>query len=94
MIRNDTRNAETGTTTTEVIDLDAGTAWLEVDGEIVGTRREITQAEREMWADSQPTDAERVAALEAQNATLIADLSIATTLAQVRAAATKAVESI
>ena len=39
-----------------------------------------------------PSDAERVAALEAQNAALIADLSKATTLAQVRAAAVKAAD--
>lgn len=39
-----------------------------------------------------PSDAARVAALEAQNAALIVDLSKATTLAQVRAAAVKAAD--
>ena len=39
-----------------------------------------------------PTDADRVAALEAQNAALLAALSKATTLAQIRAAATKAAD--
>lgn len=39
------------------------------------------------------SDAERVAALEAQNAALLADLAKATTLAQVRAAAVNAAES-
>lgn len=40
-----------------------------------------------------PSATERVAALEARHATLIADLAKATTLAQVRAAAAKAAES-
>jgi hypothetical protein len=39
------------------------------------------------------SDAERVAALEAQNAALLADLAKATTLAAVRAAAVKAAEA-
>lgn len=38
------------------------------------------------------SDADRLAALEAQNADLLADLAKATTLAQVRAAATKAAD--
>lgn len=41
----------------------------------------------------EPTDVDRLAALEAQNAELLAALAKATTLAQVRAAATKAAEA-
>lgn len=37
--------------------------------------------------DPEPTDSDRLAALEAQNAALVAALAKATTLAQVRAAA-------
>ena len=53
----------------------------------------VTWTKRDRTADEMaPPEPDRVAALEAQNAALIADLSKATTLAQVRAAATKAAD--
>lgn len=72
----------------EVIDLDAGTVTIERDGKTVGSRP-ITAEEAAWFAPTPPeaTDSERVAALEAQNAALLAALATATTLAQIRAAA-------
>ena len=60
----------------------------EIDGTwtVTWTKRDLTPDEMA------PPAPDRVAVLEAQNAALIADLSKATTLAQVRAAATKAAD--
>ena len=53
---------------------------------VVWTMRDLTAGEMA------PPAPDRVAVLEAQNAALLADLAKATTLAQVRAAATKAAD--
>ena len=70
----------------EVAWLDDGTVQFYEHGELVESRRQ-TEVEAARFAP--PTDLadERVAALEAQNAALLAALSKATTLAQIRAAA-------
>jgi hypothetical protein len=53
----------------------------------------VTWTKRDLTADEMaPPEPDRVAVLEAQNAALLADLSKATTLAQIRAAATKAAD--
>ena len=53
----------------------------------------VTWTKRDLTADEMaPPEPDRVAVLEAQNAALLADLAKATTLAQVRAAATKAAD--
>lgn len=57
------------------------------------TAEEVAEAEaREQvpMPEPAPSDADRIAALEQQNAELLAKLATATTLAQVRAAATAA----
>lgn len=71
----------------EVAWLDDGTVRVFESGVLVESR---TQTEVEAARFASPTDLAdgRVAALEAQNAALLAALSKATTLAQIRAAAT------
>lgn len=64
-----------------------GTVTVEENGKVVESRRQ-TDEEAARFAPAPPSDADRVAALEAQNAALLAALSKATTLAQIRAAAT------
>lgn len=73
----------------EVIDLDAGTVTIEKNGKVSGTRP-LTADEAAMYAPSPPPVDDRLSALEATNAALLADLAKATTLAAVRAAAAKA----
>jgi len=60
-----------------VVDLDAGTITFEVDGKVVESRQ-LTDDEVAL---------DRIATLEATNADLLAALSKATSLAQIRAAA-------
>lgn len=69
----------------EVVDLDAGTVAYEIDGKVVESRQ-LTGAEIAAYTPPE--------AAPDPLATLIADLSKATTLAQVRAAAVKAAESV
>ncbi len=64
----------------EVIDLDAGTVAYEVDGKVVESRQ-LTAEEAARFAPPPPSADERLA-------DLLAALSKATTLAQIRAAAT------
>ena len=71
----------------EVAWLDDGTVEFYEHGELVESRRQ-TEVEAARFVTPIQSDAERVAALEAQNAALLAALSKATTLAQIRAAAT------
>lgn len=54
--------------------------------------RDIPCAQVDLRNPAPASDAERVAAIEARHAALLADLSKATTLAQVRAAAAKAAD--
>lgn len=70
----------------EVIDLDAGTVTFEREGKVVESRP-LTSDEAAWYAPQPPSDADRIAALEATNAALLAALAKATTVAQVRAAA-------
>lgn len=63
----------------EVIDLDAGTVAYEVDGKVVESRR-LTPEELAQFAPPPPSADERLA-------DLLAALSKATSLAQIRAAA-------
>ena len=68
----------------DLIDLDAGTVTRKVDGKTVSTRP-VTDDDRILFGPPQPSADERLAAL-------LAALAKATTLAQVRAAATKAAD--
>lgn len=68
----------------EIIDLDAGTVAYEVDGKVVESRQ-LTPDEAAQFAPPPPSAEERLA-------DLLTDLSKATTLAQVRAAAVNAKE--
>lgn len=86
MIRNETFQ-EGVCIEAEVIDLDAGTVTFEVDGKAVESRR-LTDDEKARYAPTPPPAEDRIAALEAQNADLLAKLAAATTLAAVRKAAT------
>lgn len=70
----------------QVIDLAAGTVTIEVDDESVETRL-LTPDEVAVFAPRAVSADDRLAALEAQNAELLAALSKATSLAQIRAAA-------
>jgi surfactin synthase thioesterase subunit len=69
----------------EVIDLDAGTVAYEVDGKVVESRR-LTPEELALNTPPPPSEADRLAALEATNAELLAALARVTSLAQIRAA--------
>jgi hypothetical protein len=71
----------------EVIDLDAGTVTFEVDGKVTATRT-LTPDEVAAFTPPPASPDERLAALEAQNAELLAALAKVTTVAQIRAAAT------
>ena len=66
--------------------LDDGTVEFYEHGELVESRQQ-TEVEAARFAPDPQTDVDRLAALEAQNAALVAALAKATTLAQVRAAA-------
>ena len=68
----------------DLIDLDAGSVTFEVDGKSVETRP-LTPAEVAAFTPPPVSDDDRLA-------DLLADLSKATTLAQVRAAAAKAAD--
>lgn len=69
----------------EVIDLDAGTVAYEVDGKVVESRQ-LTDDEVALNTPPPPSEADRLAALEATNAELLAALARVTSLAQIRAA--------
>lgn len=87
MIRNERFDVDGRCVEAEVIDLDAGTVTFEVDGKVTATRA-LTPDEVAAFTPPPPSDAERLAALETQNAELLAALAKVTTLAQIRAAAT------
>ena len=70
----------------EVIDLAAGTITCEVDGKAVETRP-LTPEEIAAFTPPPAGPDDRLAALEAQNAELLAALAKATSVAQIRAAA-------
>ena len=69
-----------------VVDLDAGTITFEVDGKVVESRQ-LTDDEVALNTPPPPSTDDRIATLEATNADLLAALSKATSLAQIRAAA-------
>ncbi len=81
-----------GTVLSEARWLADGTVELYEAGALVESRRQ-TADEAERFAPRPPSDAERLAVLEAQNAVLLEALAKATTVAQIRDAATKAAES-
>lgn len=85
MIRNEVFDGSGVCVEAEVIDLAAGTVTLERDGKAVEARP-LTAEEVEVYTP-QPSPDDRIAALEATNAALLADLAQAATLAAVRAAA-------
>jgi len=68
-----------------VVDLDAGTITFEVDGKVVESRQ-LTDDEVALNTPPPPSEADRLAALEATNAELLAALARVTSLAQIRAA--------
>lgn len=70
----------------EVAWFDDGTVQVFESGVLVESRRQ-TEVEAARFTPVPQTDTDRLAALEAQNADLLAALAKATTLAQVRAAA-------
>lgn len=70
----------------EVIDLDAGTVTIEKNGKVSATRP-LTADEAARYAPSPPPVDDRLSALEATNAELLAALARVTSLAQIRAAA-------
>lgn len=81
MIRNEVFDTMGWCVEAEVIDLDAGTVTFERDGKVVESRP-MTADEVARFAPPPPDPL----------AALLADLAKATTLAQVRAAATKAAD--
>ncbi|MFI0434022.1 MAG: hypothetical protein ACH36H_12890 [Candidatus Nanopelagicales bacterium] len=89
MIRNERFDADGRCVEAEIVDLAAGTVTYEVDGKVVESRQ-LTPEEAALPLTAPPSDAERLAALEATNAALLAALAKATTVAQIRAAATAA----
>ncbi len=91
MIRHDRLSADGEVLESTVIDLDAGTITFEVEGKVVESRP-LTDEEAALNAPPPPSTDDRIAALEAQNAALLAVLAKVTTLAQIRAAATKAAD--
>lgn len=84
MIRHDRLSADGEVLESTVIDLDAGTITYEVDGKVVESRQ-LTAEEAARYAPPPPSADERLA-------DLLAALSKATTLAQIRAAAAKAAD--
>ena len=91
MIRHDRLSADGEVLESTVIDLDAGTITFEVEGKVVESRP-LTDEEAALNAPPPPSTDDRIAALEAQNAALLAVLAKVTTLAQIRSAATKAAD--
>lgn len=86
MIRHDRLSADGEVLESTVIDLDAGTITFEVDGKVVESRQ-LTDDEVALNTPPPPSEADRLAALEATNAELLAALARVTSLAQIRAAA-------
>lgn len=84
MIRHDLLAPDGTLIESTVVDLDAGTITYEVDGKVVESRQ-LTAEEAAQFAPPPPSAEERLA-------DLLADLAKATTLAQIRAAATKAAD--
>ena len=85
MIRHDLLAPDGTLIESTVVDLDAGTITYEVDGKVVESRQ-LTAEEAARYAPPPPSADERLA-------DLLAALSKATTLAQIRAAAAKAAET-
>lgn len=85
-VRNEVFDANGLCVEAEVIDLDAETVTFEVDGKVTATRA-LTPDEVAAFTPPAASPDERLAALEAQNAELLAALAKATSLAQIRAAA-------
>lgn len=85
MIRHDRLSADGEVLESTVIDLDAGTITFEVDGKVVESRQ-LTDDEVALNTPPPPSEADRLAALEATNAELLAALARVTSLAQIRAA--------
>jgi hypothetical protein len=86
MIRHDRLSADGEVLESTVIDLDAGTITFEVEGKVVESRQ-LTDDEVALNTPPPPSEADRLAALEATNAELLAALARVTSLAQIRAAA-------
>lgn len=85
MIRHDLLAPDGTLIESTVVDLDAGTITFEVDGKVVESRQ-LTDDEVALNTPPPPSEADRLAALEATNAELLAALARVTSLAQIRAA--------